>query len=136
MSVPQFIDRARRRQNDVMTDTCTVTRSGGEATVDPDTFELTWPDDSLVYSGRCLVRHLSHAEPAVANVPADTALYKVKLPAGTAIADGDLVTVTASTFDDDLVGSGLVVQAVRHDGWQISREAICERQFTGPLSSS
>jgi hypothetical protein len=88
---------------------------------------LTHPATTSVYSGACLVRHARADDPDVAGIATDTAAYKVKLPVDTAVAEGDVVTVTASTHDAGLVDVGLTVVSVRLDGWQISREAICEQ---------
>jgi hypothetical protein len=129
MSVASFITRSRRRQADLFDGTCTIAR--------PDPATITGPSGDLVftttaiYSGACLARPATDggsARPQTGDERATLTRYLVKVPVDTAAQLGDTVTVTASTYDADLVGVTGVVVAVAPDEWQISRRLTIEQQ--------
>ena len=96
----------------LMVDTCTITRSG-EPTTDPDTGEVD-DNPTTVYTGRCKVQQ--QAVQSRPQTPGEAAVQMVRrevhLPVATSggIRVGDLITITASVLDPDLVGRKLRVR--------------------------
>lgn len=99
----------------MMTDSCRVTRSGGERTWDDATGTYTTPSATVLYEGKCRVRprNLAVAEPDVAGRETGVLAWEVHLPvAGTgAVTRGDTVEITAAAMDPSLVGRRFTVMA-------------------------
>lgn len=91
-----------------MVDACTITRGGGEETLDPDTGVYTTPAGSTVYTGKCEIQVTDslNAQDADAGGEIATVLrLTLKVPVSvTGVRKDDVATVTASLLDPDLVG--------------------------------
>lgn len=98
-----------------MVDACTITRSGGEDTFDPNTGDYTAPAGSSVYAGKCEVQvtdGLNAREAEVGGTEITATRVTVKVPISVeGVREGDVVTVTASLLDPDLVGQQFQVLA-------------------------
>lgn len=99
-----------------MVDACTITRAGvNDTTFDPDTGVYTDAADSTVYTGRCEIQVSdglnANTTEAGGQVVVD---QRVTLKIPMAVEDirpDDVVTITASELDPDLVGKTYRVMA-------------------------
>ncbi|MFE4229132.1 DUF6093 family protein [Arthrobacter sp. NPDC056886] len=107
--------RGRAAAESLMIDACKVQRPG-EPTTDPDTGEVT-PSETFVYSGPCKVQQtISQASSPTAGEHAFTVQdSRVDFPvsAGPLNVD-DVVTITVSVLDPQLVGSEYRVVELFH----------------------
>lgn len=91
-----------------MVDACTITRGGGDDTFDSSTGTYTTPAGSEVYSGDCEVQvsdGLNAREAEAGGAEITVSRVTVKIPISVeGVTEGDLVTITASLLDPDLVG--------------------------------
>ena len=115
MTAATALARGRRAAEALMVDACTITRPGGEPVWDEASMSYTTPDGSAVYDGPCRVQ----LSAAMANTPeaGDRVLVAqrstVSVPMGvTGVAVDDVVTVTASVHDPDLVGNRYRVRSL------------------------
>lgn len=118
----------RRREMQLMTSTCTVTRRGTETwneTTGQYDYTLT-----TVYTGKC---RLSYPSRTAGDVEAGGSAYAVSdyvvtLPIDTDVQVDDTITVNTST---DPLGDGLtlVVETVPKSDWQVVRKVLC-REYT------
>lgn len=133
MSVDAAIAFFRDEQEALFRDAATITRPGsGEPVLDPDTGELTPPAGTELYSGPCLIRGATWEGTNVEAGEADVRLrvFSAKFPVDTDVEIFDIVTPTASAYDESLIGREFWVTDVLRDGWQISRSVIC-KEVTG-----
>ena len=121
MSAADFIERMRDRQAALFSTTVNVSRFYSEGTFDPDTASYTTPAYVTVYTGAALLRPDGDSLTTAGETSTEVSSFTLKLPVNTAIEVGDTVAVTASDFDDGLVGLGLRVLDVTNDEWQIAR---------------
>jgi len=101
-----------------MIDACTVTRPG-ESVTDPDTGEVT-PSSTPVYSGPCKVQQtISQASnPTAGNHAFTVQDSRVDFPVSAGpLAVDDVVTITASELDPQLVGSVLKIEELFHKSY-------------------
>lgn len=109
--------RGRAAAESLMVDACTITRTTGETT-NEDTGAAT-PTTSTVYTGKCRVQQ---SQLGADSVPADPAEVEVRLVAFevqvpmsvTGVRIHDVVTVTASALDPDLVGRRFSILGLAH----------------------
>lgn len=98
-----------------MVDACTITRGGGEDSFDPLTGEYTTPAGSTVYTGACEVQisdGLNARESEAGGTEITVSRVTVKVPISVeGVREGDMVTITASLLDADLVGQQFQVVA-------------------------
>ncbi len=98
-----------------MVDACTVTRPGAAGTFDPDTGTYTNPTGTAVYSGPCEVQvsdGLTTQNPEAGGQELTITRLTVKVPVSVVgVRVDDVVTVTASLLDPDLVGRVFKVTA-------------------------
>lgn len=130
MTLDTAIARFRSRQKALFRDECEITRaSEEEPTFNEATGEYETPNPTEVYEGPCLLR------PAGGLVGTDVIAgerevrlsdYVLKLPANTPVRSNDSVSLTVSTYDDDLVGRSYRITDVLRDGWQIARKCVVE----------
>jgi hypothetical protein len=105
----------------LMADTCRIVRGDpgrAAATLNPATLQLAEPADVVVYDGKCLIGGGGNAgaRQQVGHADSQRQQYWVLLPlTAPQIRRGDVLTVTASARDPQLVGARLVVvdQVVR-----------------------
>lgn len=115
-----------------MDDACTVTRVTGQALNESDG---TYTDTlSTIYTGKCRVQLRNFA---VASLPLSgerqvVALQlEVSIPIGaTAPLVGDLITITASTFDAALVGRAFRVREEMHKTHATARRLVVQEEQT------
>lgn len=109
--------RGRAAAESLMVDTCTVTRLAGEVT-NEDTGVVT-PTTSTVYTGRCRVQQ---SQLGADSTPADpgeayvrVVAFEVQLPMSVVgVRVQDVITITASPLDPDLVGRAFNVLGLAH----------------------
>jgi len=91
-----------------MLDACTITRSGGADTFNPTTGVYTTPAGSAVYTGKCEVQvsdGLNARDTEVGGQEITLTRLTVKVPMSVEdVQVDDVVTITASLLDPDLVG--------------------------------
>lgn len=133
MSFETAITRFRRKQAARFTTESLVQRQVSEGEFNETTGLHEPPEMQTIYSGPCLIR-------AVAWVGSDVQLgerevrlrgLRGKYPVDTPIRKDDLVTVTASRHDADLVGQVLRVTDVLRDEWQTARVVTLEEVTDG-----
>jgi hypothetical protein len=114
-------------------DTCTITRSGGEPTLDGDTLDLEPAPAETIYSGACRVRPrgTDEQDTQVGELHETLGDYTATLPAlatDDRVTSGDpndvqiddYITVTTST-DASMVGRHFQVRHVGRSAFQIDR---------------
>lgn len=128
MSVDSFVARFRARQQDVFRDEATVSRPVAGGTLAPATNIWTPTTPTEIYSGPCLLRAFTWEGTSTGYGDEEIRLRRVraKFPYDTDIDFDDIVTPTASTYDESLIGVGFRVTDFFRDGWQIARVAILE----------
>lgn len=98
-----------------MVDACAITRAGGAPTFDPNTGTYTDPADSPVYTGACEVQISDGLNASTSEVGGQVVTERrvtVKVPVSAeGIQIDDVVTITASDLDPDLVGQRFRVVA-------------------------
>jgi hypothetical protein len=109
--------RGRAAAEALMVDACTITRVTGETT-NEDTGVVT-PTTSTVYTGQCRIQQ---SQLGADSTPADPGeayvrlvAFEVQLPMSVeGVRVQDVVTVTASAHDPDLVGRAFNVLGLAH----------------------
>lgn len=114
-------------------DTCTITRTAAEATLDPVTGDLVPDPPTVIYSGSCRVRPRGSQEqdtqvgdlhetlgPYVATLPALSSATGVTAGDPNNVRVDDYLEVTAST-DGAMDGRAFQVRHVGWSSWQIDR---------------
>lgn len=98
-----------------MVDACTITRSGGVPTLNPTTGLYTTPAATTVYTGACEVQISDGLNAQTAEAGGQVVTERrvtIKVPiSAEGIETGDLVTITASALDPDLVNQEFRVLA-------------------------
>lgn len=108
MSATSVTLRGRSAADARMVDTCTVTRGGGDDTLNPTTGAYTTPDDTILYTGQCEVQISDGLNTQTSDAGGQLVTQRrvtVKVPISvTDVEVDDIVTVTSSALDADLVG--------------------------------
>ena len=126
MSAASALLRGRALALSLMVDTCTVTRlDPATTTTDPDTGVVT-KGFTTIYSGPCKVQRVPRASRTqpVSVGEAEVILSRLELHVPTSavgILADDIATITASTFDADLVGKVFHVRELAHKSWETAR---------------
>jgi hypothetical protein len=118
----------RREAEALMIDACTVTRPG-ESITDPETGEVT-PSSTPVYSGPCKVQQtISQASNPTAGSHAFTVQdSRVDFPVSAGpLAVDDVVTITSSVLDPQLVGSVFRVVELFHKSMATAQRTRVEQ---------
>lgn len=120
-TLPQLRTEAEGR----MVDACTITRASGDPTFDENTGTYTPASTSSIYTGPCEVKITDsltvQVEEAGGGV-APVARLTVKVPASVEnVRIGDLVTITSSLLDPELVGRVFTVNALHYKTFATSR---------------
>lgn len=108
--------------------TCTITRPGaGERVFDPDANAYTDPTPTSVYTGPCKVRRTDRSgnDTQAGEQTLRLQDLEVTLPADTAVAEGDVVTIDSSP-DPALVDKTLRITDVLSDDQQVNRRCLVE----------
>lgn len=132
MSAADFIERMRDKQAELYSTTVVVSRLSAAGAFSASTASYAAPTATTVYTGAALVRPDSDSLTSAGETTTELSSFTLKLPVNTAIEIGDTVEVTASDFDDGLVGIGLRVVDVTNDEWQIARRCRCVQQTPRP----
>lgn len=128
MSAESVTLAGRAAAEALMVDACTVARGSVDPVTDPDTGVVTYPTGPAFYAGRCRVQLPNVAEREVdageREWTEQAAL--VMVPMGvTGVRVGDVVTVTRSVLDPDLVGRRYVVAGLMHKTFATARRLRC-----------
>ncbi len=122
----------RRRAEQLMTDTCTVTRAGaGQGTVNDATLQLTPPTPSTIYTGKCRIRPLDLADRAVDVEERRLTLRHlvVSLPtSAAAVAVDDSITITACVLDQLLVTHVFTIFGIAQGSQVTARRLYCREK--------
>lgn len=122
--------RGRVAAEGLMVDACTVTRLNGSGTLDPDGLSYSGaPAADSIYEGKCRVRRTGTQgdEQQAGDKTIGVTGFLVSLPmTAVGVQLDDLVTVTASALDPDLVGRRLRVSAVTRGTHVTARRLQCE----------
>jgi hypothetical protein len=122
MSAVTVTLRGRAKADADMRDTCTVTRPG-PPTTDPESGVIT-PAYITIYAGKCKVQQSAPASAPTTVGEAEVFVGQLTLDLPTAVigvAPDDLVTVTASVLDPDLVGKKFHLRAPSHKTYLTAR---------------
>lgn len=123
MSAASVTTRGRAAAEALMLDACTIARTTGSST-DPDTGVVT-PTTSTAYTGKCKVQQskVPIGEPKDLGEASILVVHlEVHVPmSATGIQVDDVVTVTASALDPDLIGRRFTVRGVAHKSFLTAR---------------
>lgn len=111
MSIASAVERGRILAESLMQDTCTITRKTGEVV----SGGVITPTYVQIYTGNCRIQ-ARRVESQGSNVGEAYRLIErleLQLPVTvTGLAEGDVVTVTASALDPDLLGRVFAIRGV------------------------
>lgn len=114
-----------------MVDACTIAHPGGEPTFDPDTGTYTDGAPTVFYTGKCEVQisdGLNARDTEAGGTELTLTRVTVKVPIIVeGVERGDLVTITASELDPDLVGQEFTVLAGFSKTFATARRLQVER---------
>lgn len=128
MSAEAAVLAGRREAEALMIDACTVTRPGDPIT-DPETGDVT-PSSTPVYTGPCKVQQtISQASnPSAGGHQFTVQDSRVDFPVSAGpLAVDDVVTVTASVLDPQLVGSVFRVVELFHKSMATAQRTRVEQ---------
>lgn len=98
-----------------MVDACTITRGGGADTFNPTTGVYTTPAGTTIYTGKCEVQisdGLNARETDAGGTEVTLSRLTVKIPiSAEGVQVDDIITITSSLLDPDLVGQSYRVMA-------------------------
>lgn len=107
-----------------MEDACTIARTTSRGTFNTTTGRYATPAGSTVYTGACLIRPAGTGADVRARGDADIVIgrYDIRIPyTQDDLQPDDLLTVTASTFDTDLVGEVFTIIDITVDTYNTHR---------------
>jgi hypothetical protein len=87
------------------------------------------PAPAIIYQGRCNVREMQWEGTDAVTGEREVRMQRSELflPPNVSIREGDVLVVTASKHDADLVGQEYRITDIFLDAWQVSRRAIGEK---------
>lgn len=119
-AVAALVDRA-------MTVTGTLQSVGTESVMDPETLEIVFPL-TTVYEGRLLIWPDIHQRDAEAGEATwHINRYAVTLPAEAPVEVGQVLTVTGSPGDPELVGLKVRIMDAPLSAWSVARQCLAEQ---------
>lgn len=127
MGVDALLARGRRAAEALMVDTCTIRRRTGEAT-NPESGVVT-PTYSAVYTGKCRLQQPTGQanERDVGEATILMLRFELQLPMSVVgVQADDVVQVTASQMDPDLVGREFAVRGLSHKTHGVMRRLQLE----------
>ena len=122
MSAASVLARAQAAALALMVDTCTIRRLASTST-NADTGVIT-PTYTTIYSGACKVQQrVPRATPqTVGEAEVFVAHMELHLPVTvTGVASDDLVNITASAHDPDLLGRSWRIRSLAHKSFASAR---------------
>lgn len=127
MFTAEQIDSMRATVELVFVEACTVERSDGEPVFNSTSGEYTAPTVET-YVGPCKIRLAPRVgeDVHVGETEIRRSEFNGHFPADTEVAVDDVVTVTASTTDEALIGQRLRVTDIALGSWQLERIAVLE----------
>lgn len=131
MTITDRIDAARRRFEDKMIDTCTITRGDSQGAFNPATLQHDAAVPTTIYSGACLAQTGSGAGDEEQHGDETIVLdqLSVFIPAAEdAVAVDDRVTFVTSG-DPALQGAVVRVIAVKAKSMTPARRLVCSRNL-------
>ncbi|MEV1013774.1 DUF6093 family protein [Micromonospora sp. NPDC049801] len=125
---PRFEAHHRPVADKQATAECRVERPAQQAVWDDAAGQNVYPPPALLYEGPCRYQYLSPAgQPVVADTTTPLADVRITLPVGAVVYQtNDLVTLTATATNPDLVGRGLTVTAVSGSSISWQRDLTCQ----------
>jgi hypothetical protein len=129
MSATTAVLAGRRAAEALMVDACTIQRVTGTST--NDTTGVVTPTYSTIYAGKCRVQQIVPVSKPADIGQAQVWLQRLELQVPisvTGIASDDLVTITASLLDADLVGRTFRVRELGHKTHLTARRVQLEEQ--------
>lgn len=129
MSATTAVLAGRRAAEALMVDACTIQRVTGTST--NDTTGVVTPTYSMIYAGKCRVQQIVPVSKPADIGQAQVWLQRLELQVPisvTGIASDDLVTITASLLDADLVGRTFRVRELGHKTHLTARRVQLEEQ--------
>lgn len=130
---PRFEAHHRPVADRQATAACRVERPAQHALWDDSAGANVYPPPELLYEGPCRYQYLSDAgqpgaaHPVVAERSTPLADVRITLPVGAVVYQAnDLVTVTATATNPDLVGRTLTVTAVSGSSISWQRDLVCQ----------
>lgn len=118
----------RRFVDSVMTCTGKVTRPGEGWVIDPETgYEVPAPP-VVIFDDKCLV-YPADRDAVVVDVGGQSVpkiRYNVMLPAGSVIEIGDVLVVTSSPDNPNMVDISLRIVDAPLDAWEVARHVMAE----------
>jgi hypothetical protein len=129
MSATTAVLAGRRAAEALMVDACTIQRVTGTST--NDTTGVVTPTYSTIHAGKCRVQQIVPVSKPADIGQAQVWLQRLELQVPisvTAIASDDLVTITASLLDADLVGRTFRVRELGHKTHLTARRVQLEEQ--------
>lgn len=128
MSIPGARAAGQRLAEQLMVDTCRITRTTGTTAHDPVTGRVV-PATSTIYEGRCQVRVPTSTpetpESAGRTATVQDAIVKVPL-AVTGVEVGDTITVLTATHDPELPGRTYRVSGTHAKTYATARKLAVE----------
>lgn len=133
--MPLNLSGVTRFAESMMVSTCDITRDAGS--YDDDTFsqatgQYSQPvgDTTTLYSGKCMIASLaSFNTQAEGESDPEISLYDVFIPIdSTAVEKWDLVTITASPNDPNLVGAQFYVLSGEYEQFGVMRRIRAQRR--------
>lgn len=124
--VATVLERGRAHAVRLMTDACTITRVTGTTIANNGD---TTPTTSTIYAGPCRVRPRQTQDRMVEQGGTEVGVgdLVVSVPiTATGITPGDIVTVTASTYDETLVDRVMTVLGALHGSQITARRLSCQ----------
>jgi hypothetical protein len=134
MTLDAAIGFFRRHRTTLFRAECRIERKGGgEPTFDPNTGQVEGPAPEVIYEGPCNVREMprSGTDVAVAEQEVRLGRADIWLPHDTPVREDDVLIVTVTKHDADMVDQRWRITDVFLDAWQISRRALGEKVTRG-----
>jgi hypothetical protein len=121
----------RRAAEQLMLDACTITREAGAGSFNTTTGTFTPATPTTLYAGKCRVKHAGgqSGDRQVQQGEEQVGLWPFVVSVPTTVVNlrpDDIVTVTASAIDADLVGLVLRVRDVVQGSQVTARRLGCE----------
>jgi len=125
VSLDSAIAYFRQEQADLFRSTCDIKYQSGEA-FDDITGAVTPTYTTRAQDVPCLIRPRSTTEVQAGEEEVTLGQHLGKFPVDQELEIGDLIDLTASRHDAELVGKTFMVKERLLDDWQICRRAVLE----------
>lgn len=119
----------RQQAESLMVDTCTITRSAGNGTLNTTTGQYTPPTPTTVYTGKCRVKANSRFDHVIQFGEQPVSLYRftVSIPmSATTVLVDDIITINTSALDPAMPNLRLRVREPEFGSQVTARRIGCE----------